>query len=387
MRAGIGSSTAETAAVAGREAAEEALSRAAEPVLTFLFSTEQYDQQVLLETVRDCVGSGRIVGACMGGVITSRGVLEHGVGVCVISGDELEVVTTLQEGGTCEPGEMGRRAAEELLAGNPQGGTVFVLPDGFGANIAKALRSLYNAMGPDFAYTGGGTGDNLHFARSYQFTEKGVASGGLAAALLRGVHIKTGIGHGWKPIGDPLVITRAENKTVLEIDGLPAFTAYSKRLGDIPREEFPAFGMRHPLGFPDISGNYLIRDPITVNEDDSIGFVTEIPGNAVGSLMRGEVPVLIETARRAVCDVVDALVQPDLVLLFDCISRYLLMEEDFQKELSVIASAIGRDVPVLGALTFGEVGSYEDVPLLHNKTLTLAAAGNLKGRQARHAGE
>jgi hypothetical protein len=63
------------------------------------------------------------------------------------------------------------------------------------------------------------------------------------------------------------------------------------------------------------------------------------------------------------------------------------MEEDFQKELSVIASAIGRDVPVLGALTFGEVGSYEDVPLLHNKTLTLAAAGNLKGRQARHAGE
>lgn len=50
----------------------------------------------------------------------------------------------------------------------------------------------------------------------------------------------------------------------------------------------------------------------------------------------------------------------------------MLMGKDFEKELNVIRETIGIDVPMLGVLTFGEVGSYTNAPLFHNKTLVLA---------------
>ena len=59
----------------------------------------------------------------------------------------------------------------------------------------------------------------------------------------------------------------------------------------------------------------------------------------------------------------------------DCISRVLLMGDRFVEEIQAIRQAVGADVPLLGALSFGEIGSYVDVPLLHNKTTVIAVGG------------
>jgi len=378
MKVGIAYSTLDDSRRAGRMAAEEAVKSSGEPALTLLFTTDDYDQEVVYEAVKEVIGASKMAGFCAGGIVTADGVFRQGVGVCTLSGDELRVVTSLQRGLSVDPRGAGRRAGEELLASGLDQGTVFVLPDGFAANISEVVRGLYNTMGPEFRYVGGGAGDNLRFFKTYQSTETGLASDALAVALLDGATIQTGIGHGWKPTGDPLVITAAEGKRVFEIDGRPAFDVYSECLGGIPVDKFAEYGMRYPLGIPDISGNYLIRDPLAVNDDQSIDFVTEVPRNAVVSVMEGDVADLIETARSVAQAAAGGVAEPQFAFLFDCISRCLLMGEEFERELKAIREAIGMEVPILGSLTFGEVGSYADVPLFHNKTTVIAVGGSRK---------
>jgi hypothetical protein len=53
------------------------------------------------------------------------------------------------------------------------------------------------------------------------------------------------------------------------------------------------------------------------------------------------------------------------------------MGDDFGKELKVIHESIGEQVPLIGVLTFGEVGCFEDVPFLHNKTIVIAVGGSI----------
>lgn len=375
MQVGTAYSTLDDARRAGRMIAEEAVRSSGEPALTFLFTTDAYDQEVVYEAVKEVVEGSRMVGFCTGGIITADGVFRQGVGVCTLSGDELRVVTSLQRRLSADPRGAGRRAGEELLASGLDQGTVFVLPDGFAANISEVVRGLYNSMGPDFKYVGGGAGDNLRFFKTCQFTETGLASDALAVALLDGPTVQTGIGHGWQPTGEPLVITAARGKRVFEIDGRPAFEVYSERLGGIPVDKFAEYGMRYPLGIPDICGNHLIRDPLAVNDDGSIDFVTEVPRSAVVSIMEGEVADLIETARSVSQAAAGKVAGPQFVLVFDCISRCLLMDEEFERELKAIRQAVGMEVPILGCLTFGEVGSYADVPLFHNKTMVVAVGG------------
>lgn len=375
MKAGAGYSTVEDSQLAGRKAAEEAVRSSGEPALTLLFTTDSYNQEAVLAAVKGVVGKAKIAGFCGGAVITPGGLFQQGVVVGTLSGDELRVATALEGGADEDPRGAGRRCGEALLASGIDRGIVIALPDAFQANVYEVARGLYEAMGPDFKYTGGGAGDSLKFVRTYQFTEEGVNSQAIAAALVDGPAVGTGIGHGWKVDGPPLIITRAEGKIVYEIGARPAFDVYSERLGGIVAERFPEYGMIHPLGFPDLSGNYLIRDPLSVNDDKSINIVSEVPRSAVARMMKGDPGDLIETAGAVAKKATLEVARPQMMLVFDCISRYVLMGQEFERELAAIREPVGREVPMLGALSFGEIGSYAAVPLFHNKTVAVAVLG------------
>ncbi len=371
MKSGVGYSKLENSVQAAVEAVKKALDESGNPSLTFLFTTDAYDQKAVFESVKELVGDSKIIGFCGGGIITPEGVLRQGIGVCTLSGEELLVETSLQKDIKQNPHKTGEKAGEKLMASGIGKGTTFIFPDGFAPNISEVIQGLYNTMGHDFKYAGGGAGDNLKFFKTYQFTEKGVESGALATALIDGIEIQTSIGHGWEPKTDPMIITKSKDKKVIEINGIPAFDSYREQIGPIETEKFSEYGMKYPLGFPDISGNYLIRDPLNLNADKSIDFITEIPKNAVGNVMEGEISELIKTAKNVAEKALQNMETPHFVLLFDCISRYLLMGDEFEKEVENIKEVIGSEVPFIGALTFGEVGSYIEVPLFHNKTVVI----------------
>lgn len=374
MKAGVFLSEQKDSFSAGREASACAVAVSGTPVLTLAFTTDGYDQVQVLEGVKQNTSSSLIAGFCCAGVATSSGIHKQGVGVMTLSGD-FRASTTLQKGLSQDPFSAGQKAGQALMKSGILKGSVIVLPDGFQANIYEMLRGIYSEMGPDFQYIGGGAGDNLHFFKTYQFTEQEVSDDALSVVTLDGLDLGVGIGHGWNPVGEPLVITRSEGKRVYEIDGSPAFSSYTKRLGQITKDQFPAIAMKHPIGFPNISGQYIIRDPLQVNEDQSIDFVTEVPSQAIGYIMEGRLENLILAAEKATQKAASAVSEHAFVLLFDCISRALFMDEQFQEEIQIIKNVIGTEIPLMGALTFGEVGCYDTAPLFHNKTTVVAVGG------------
>jgi len=381
LNVGVGYSTDPDSHRAGVEAVSEAIRSSGDPAITFLFTTESYDQRAVWRSVRTAIGDSKLVGVCAGGIIVGNSVLKEGVCVLTLSGAGLRVATSLQAGLSKDPRGTGQRVAKDLLSSDITKGVTFVFPDGFATDVFGALRGLYNVMGPDFRYLGGGAGDNVKLFRTYQFGDDGVASDALAVALIDGLSITTAIASGWKPRGEPLIITKAKGRTVFEINGLPAFEVYSKLLGGVSPKHFPEYGLRHPLGFPDIWGNHIIRAPWRVNPDGSIQFVSEVPEGAVGHVMTYSRELIVQSTARAVRKAVGG-TRPKFVLVFDCVSRYLLMGPAFLNELQKIREAIGQETPLVGIITFGEIGPHGDAPFFHNKTLVLAVANTSSGAGA-----
>lgn len=378
VQVGVGYSLLPDSREAAKEAARLAVAQSGPPVLTFLFTTERYNQAEILDAVMAETGTPKLVGASGAGIITAEGIKKHGVGVVTVAGEGIMAKTALVEMLPDRADETGRKLAEQLLRGSALGeGTVFVFPDGLAGNIARMLRGIYDVLGPRFRYVGGGTGDNMRFLKTYQMTETDVASGAVAAALVAGCSFATGIDHGWEPFGSPLLITKAKGKIVFEIDEQPAFQVYSRRLGGITSEDFPFYAVRYPLGIPDITGKFIIRDPFKLGADGSIEFVTEVPPRAVAYLMRyTRVENLLQTALEATMQAKKSVNTPRFALIFNCVSRALLMGEHAERELEMIRDILGG-LPMAGFLTFGEVGSYgSGVPLFHNKTFLIAVGGN-----------
>lgn len=356
---------------AAEVAVTEVLGRVKDPVLLFCFTTDNYDPNPLWKVAKELTRGAALVGVCSGGIILKEGLWEEGIGVCAIGGEGVRAVTALGTGLSKDPRALGRALGEELLGAGIEEGTLFLFPDGFSSGATEALRGLYEVMGPAFQYVGGCAGDNLRYFRTYQFTEKGIVSDGLAAALVGGLRIGTAVEHGWRPRGDYFVVTLARGKRVLEIEGSKAFEVYSRRLGEVSLEQFAAFGMRHPLGFPTLSGSFLIRDPWRANPDGSIDFASDVPFPALAHVMVSSPKEMVGAARTA-AQRAKGDMAPGLALLFDCISRRLLLEGDFEKELGAIREVLGEGTPLMGILTFGEVGTVDGVPFLFNKSVALA---------------
>jgi hypothetical protein len=62
--------------------------------------------------------------------------------------------------------------------------------------------------------------------------------------------------------------------------------------------------------------------------------------------------------------------------VFDCISRCMMLGDTVRDELVTFENELGQGVPVMGCLTFGEVGTLgRGVPQFHNKTAVVLALG------------
>ncbi|MCM8779844.1 MAG: FIST C-terminal domain-containing protein, partial [Candidatus Omnitrophica bacterium] len=65
-----------------------------------------------------------------------------------------------------------------------------------------------------------------------------------------------------------------------------------------------------------------------------------------------------------------------LVLIFDSISRYILLGKDARTELEIIQEVMGQDIPLAGLYTFGEqtplkTTGYFGKTHFHNQTISI----------------
>lgn len=395
MRLHTGLSASEDVRTAAREAVGRAVEAAARPVFAIVFSTDRYDPDALAEAVGRELGPIPWAGCCTAGVFVGAGLLTQGLAVGVFSSggssrdprDDARFAVGVGGPVSVDPRAAGRAAVEAALAGAPERTpaemehrAIVLLPDALTGSAAEVVRGAAQGAGAGVSWAGGGAGDNLRYVRTAQFAHgRAWHDRVVAISIDTSKPLAVGIQHGLHAYGPPTLVTRARGATAIELEYESAFDVYQRTAvenGDrVDASTFPVFAMAHPLGIPQANGELVIRDPLAVEHDGSLRCVAEIPDGSIVRVMHGERRDLVVAARAAAGEACDALhAEPGGALVFDCVSRSLMLGRGIREELECLQAGLGADVPLMGCLTFGEVGAlHAPRPQFHNKTAVVLA--------------
>lgn len=190
-----------------------------------------------------------------------------------------------------------------------------------------------------------------------------------------------GVRHGWKKLVGPIVATRTSQNTIFELNWTNAFEVYKEAIEEDSEQEirsdnFFSIAKGYPFGIYKENQEDIVRDPISVDENGSLICVGEVPENTVLYILKGERNDLIASAQQATQDTLQApSIKINHLLVFDCISRTLFLEDRFPEELQAIDNQLKlRDLKATpyGVLSLGEISSYgEGLLEFFNKTIVV----------------
>lgn len=268
------------------------------------------------------------------------------------------------------------KAIENLVPENGNAKTMFVFVDGYAQRISSLIECLYDVFGFRYNYIGGGAGSINPSALDMRkapclFTNDGLIKD---SALLALVDMESGIGvrHGWQKISGPYKVTESSGNAIRSLDWRPAFDVYKEIIkehsqGIITRENFFDMAKRFPFGISRLGSEIIVRDPFTV-DDGAIIVATEIPRESFIDVLTGEVDALVGAAKESYAAAMATYRggEKKTLLLIDCISRALFLEDDFAQEVEAVWD---ENSPLIGVLSLGEIGnSGKDYMELYNKT-------------------
>ncbi len=257
--------------------------------------------------------------------------------------------------------------------------TSLVLVDGLTSNISLFISCLYNKLGNACSYIGGGAGSLSLKPQLCLFDKDGVYQD---AAIICFINKKCSVGvrHGWEKIRGPFVATRTDKNIIYEINWQNAFQVYKNAVeadsGKVFTDtNFFDIAKGYPFGITKQHAESVVRDPIAVNNEGGLICVGEVRENTVLDILKGEQSNLLNAAEKAAQECTDVDAEINDVLIFDCISRVLFLEENFTEELNAIQKnikPIDENLTLQGALTLGEISSHGQGYLeFFNKTIVV----------------
>jgi hypothetical protein len=380
---GVGQSSERVPRTAGAEATRAALSRD-DPDLLVVFCSDAYDLEEMLGGIRGEAGDTQLVGCSTAGEIASAGPGDATVVVAALGGG-FTVETALATGASTRLRQAGADAGRCIqgIAGSPHR-VLLMLTDGLAGDQAEIVRGAHSVVGAAVPLVGGCAGDDLKMDRTFQLFGGEVHEDSVVAAAI-GSDAPFGIGvrHGWRSVGEPMVVTRSSNNRVYTLDDEPALDVYLDRL-DAPAEargdasEFTRFALTHPLGLSRRSEEEQVR---FVGEADfgdrSLGCIAEVPQGGLAWFMEGNSESVLDATDAACTDALAGLGGgPPLGLFaFDCIARRgVLGDAGIRTEIDMVSRTAG-DAPVAGFYTYGEIARTHGVTGFHNQTLVVLAVG------------
>lgn len=385
MRLNIGTSTLADPDAAIAAAARVALAASTSPALALLFSTFEYAPGAVSTAATRELGRVPWAGVVTPAILAGPKVIPRGVAVGVIDCDRMRVRVGASGPNGSDARDAGRRAARSALTAMPlppadRSRAMLIFSDTESFDAAEVVHGALSVAGAGIAWSGGGTGASSAGAPSARFAH-GHAFDDHVVAVTLDCHARVGVGikHGWQPTGPPAMVTRANGCMLERLEHRPAFEIYraaaEERGERVGTEQFASFATTHPLGIPQADGEYLIRDPLSVDDAGALRFMASVPDGALVRVMEGTPAMLVEAAHVAASMArADAAAPLGGALVFDCVSRYMMLGDRLHEELAACRDALGADVPVLGCLTFGEVGAFgARMPQFHNKTMVVLA--------------
>ena len=369
MKGNTGSSIAADPKAAGKEAAEKAKNGLSDIKVAFAYSSVAYDQGAMLKGIAEGLPGVPVLGnTSFTGVITPDGFVtgEKGfVGIMALGGSDL-TVGVAGKPKTGDARATGREVAREAMksAGKNCVPTYFYMAASPGEEEFY-LKGISEVIGR-VPYFGGSAADNTIAGEWKLFAGNQVFADGVTVAFFYTDKPATNLYTGaYNETGDVGIITKVKNnRTLLEIDGVPALKKYAQWAGVDPESlkgaNLLVYTITSPLGIKDRLGDLTaIRHPMNGNDDYSMNIGANLAEKTAVIRMKGSVDELISSASKTVDELKAKMkATPSALHLVHCGGRRAGIGDRIEEVVQGVKKAAGG-VPFIMEFTFGEYG-YED---------------------------
>ena len=390
MQVGIGLGLDSDAGQAAREAVRQARGnvRKEKIDLVIIFASSNISSFTILKTVNSLLGEVPVLGCSGYAIISNKGIFKQGVLIMLIGLPDATYLNTgcVKKISSKSGFKAGEELGEKMLSGfqGMRRNLSVVFSDGLITNKSNLIYGLQEKLGQSFPLIGASASDNMRFQKTEIYYNQEACEDAACGMLLGGrIDFGFGVKHGWKPLGKPRSVTKSSANILYEIDEIPAAKIYEEYLAYSPaklKRELKRISLRYPIGIR-LPGEeeYLLRNVTGINAEALI-MNGDIPENSQVRLMIGTKESCLDAAGEAAEEAKTALQSKtaDFVLVFDSVSRHLLLGRQNAAELEIIKNKLGNDAPIMGIYTYGEDAplkavNYQGRAYCHNQTIAILA--------------
>lgn len=334
----------------------------------------------LLEHLADLVPARHVLAATCEGVLAGEREYESGPAVAVwlarLPGAWLEPVsleyTQTPDGGMFAGWPAG-------LAGRmPANAALVLLADPFSFPVDALIRRLEEEH-PGLPIVGGmASGGSRPGSNTLAINQRTYDSGAVGVLVGGSVRVRPVVSQGCRPVGRPLVITKAEENLIVELGGTPALDRLREMYGDLDDADRELVRSSLHVGraaseYRDTfrRGDFLVRNVLGADPDSGV--------IAVGDLVRAGQTVQFhvrdaasadEDLRELLCgDATEA--DPAGALVFTCNGRGSRLFAEPNHDAKCLQRCLGP-LPAAGFFAQGEIGPIGKRTFLHGFTASIA---------------
>jgi hypothetical protein len=373
------------------ECLEAAIGEGGSCDLVLLHASLGHDQRQLADEARRLVPGVRVLGSSCCGVVGREGVSESmkDVAIMAVRGkDELAVAHVDGIYGHCSF-EKSAELARRLKAARPGINMVYFLASGIDIADDRCIAGLESVLGPEVTIFGATSADNMKGVASYQLVDDAVYEHaafaiGLCDPTLEAVTQAT---HGFVAAGEPMTVTRSEGNRIMELDGRPAWTVSTERLG-LPvtascGETIPVGALAEllpPALAEEYGSPHILRVVTRRDADGTMHYATCCPeGTPLWLTVRDEQRIFRDMDRM-MQQIVARGRGREVAAVFhaDCLARgrYLfdrVMKEELVGAMQYPLAKNGEIPPWIGMYGFGEFARLGGRNQYHNYTTAIYA--------------
>lgn len=369
LKSNVSYSTDKDSYIAGQTCAQKAVIDLYQTKVAFLFSSEKYNQDKLLEGAKSVLGTAPIIGCTSsGGIIVPDGIItsENGfAGMLAIGDDETSVGVAGEERGK-NPREAGKKVAIEAMnkVGTDQKPAYFYMvasPE----EEEEYLKGIEDIIGRVPVFGGSATSEKM--AENCKiFTNDKCFSQGVAVAFFytNKAMMNKFVGEYHETINSGIITKLNGKRQIVEINGKPAIDVYAKwtenKTKELMRDNLLSFSVTAPLGVKDRQGSLIaIRHPKYGNEDLSMEISNNMAVNTAVIQMQADVDELIKATGKTLKKVRTYLPgEAGAYLLVHSDARKLAINNRLQEVANMLKEE-ARGVPFLTVFSAGEYGTEE----------------------------
>ncbi len=346
------------------------------PSLLVVYASVGHNINVVYETLSAEKPGVAIHGgtSCLGAMTQAGFHAADGVGLALMSFEDEAGnygVGTAEIG--ADPVAAGVAAIQNAIAASGRFGEppTLVWITGVPGSEEAVQQGIQSVIGSQVPIAGGSSADNAVAGEWMQFTNQGVTANNLVVtAMYPSTKISFAFHSGYWPTETVGKVTKANGRTLAEIDGRPAADVYNEwtngqiedhvRGGNVLADS-TMFPLGRKVGEYAGFANYQLIHPAGVDEAGALNTFADVEEGTELILMNGSETSLISRAGRVAQTALNAghLDPEDIsgALVIYCAGCMLAVQDKMDAVASEIKTALGAK-PFLGTFTFGEQGCF-----------------------------